>query len=333
MLGRVHIERFDADDPAALTAYVEVENAVRAADAPWEHPVTLREAGGRLRHGWDLEPGTPFLGRVNGEVVAVATLSVSEYDNLHVAWLDLGVHPGCRRRGHGTAMLEELTAQAEALGRTTLTVHSWDAQAPRAFAGRHGFAVKSAEVNRRQLLSEVDWDTLDKLYDEALTAAADYDLERRLPPTPDEELDELAAMAAAINDAPTDDLDIEDEVVNAQRVQAYETAMQRRGISLHRVVARHRDTGQLAGQTVVGVDDERPQLGEQHDTSVVAAHRGHRLGTLLKIDMLRWLREAQPQLESIDTWNAESNDFMIGVNEALGYRVLGRALAHQKKLG
>ena len=43
-----------------------------------------------------------------------------------------------------------------------------------------------------------------------------------------------------------------------------------------------------------------------------------------------WLREAEPQLETIDTWNAESNDHMIGVNELLGYRVLGREHEYQR---
>ena len=33
--------------------------------------------------------------------------------------------------------------------------------------------------------------------------------------------------------------------------------------------------------------------------------------------MMRWLAEAEPQVESIDTWNAESNDHMIAVNERL----------------
>jgi hypothetical protein len=64
----------------------------------------------------------------------------------------------------------------------------------------------------------------------------------------------------------------------------------------------------------------------------VRAHRGHRLGGLLKLDMLRWLADEQPQLETIDTWNAESNGHMIGVNEALGYEVIGRALAFQRRL-
>ena len=50
-------------------------------------------------------------------------------------------------------------------------------------------------------------------------------------------------------------------------------------------------------------------------------HRGHQLGLLLKIDMLRWLAEVEPQLEIIQTWNNVDNRFMINVNEALGYRL------------
>jgi hypothetical protein len=43
---------------------------------------------------------------------------------------------------------------------------------------------------------------------------------------------------------------------------------------------------------------------------------------LLKVAMLRWLREQEPQLREIDTWNAVSNAHMVGVNELLGYEVL-----------
>ena len=48
--------------------------------------------------------------------------------------------------------------------------------------------------------------------------------------------------------------------------------------------------------------------------------------------MMQWLAEVEPQLESVDTWNAESNDHMIGVNEQLGYRVLGRGVQFQRTL-
>ena len=155
---------------------------------------------------------------------------------------------------------------------------------------------------------------------------------RRTGAHPEEDLEAVAAMVSAINDAPTDDLDIEDEVFTADRVRAYQAAQDGRGKTLRRVLVRHRGTAELAGHSVVAVDRERPGLAEQHDTSVVAAHRGHRLGLLLKTEMNLWLREVEPQLESVDTWNAESNDHMISVNEQLGYRVMGRELQFQRSL-
>ena len=69
------------------------------------------------------------------------------------------------------------------------------------------------------------------------------------------------------------------------------------------------------------VSPHRPHVGLQADTAVSRAHRGHRLGLLLKIDMMRWLAEAEPQLEVLETWNNADNRFMISVNEALGYRL------------
>ena len=115
-----------------------------------------------------------------------------------------------------------------------------------------------------------------------------------------------------------------------ERIGAYERVQQARGDLLHRLVARHRATGELAGHTVVVVDGERPRLGDQHDTAVASAHRGHRLGLLLKTGMNLWLREAQPQLEQIDTWNAESNRHMLAVNDAMGLRVVGRVVVFQR---
>jgi len=58
----------------------------------------------------------------------------------------------------------------------------------------------------------------------------------------------------------------------------------------------------------------------------------HRLGLLLKIEMLRWLGDIEPQLRVLDTWNAATNAHMIGVNEQLGYRVVREGLEWQKHL-
>jgi GNAT superfamily N-acetyltransferase len=319
-------------DAEGVRRFAALAEAVRRADAPWTHPVTVRGTAGMLQHGWDGEPPVGLLLRVDGVDVARGEYETTTYDNQHLAWLGIDVHPAHRRNGHGSALLACLVARARAEGRTSVGANSWDAPGPRAFAARHGFEPRSVEVNRRQHLAALDRAALDRLHEQAAAHATAYELLRRVGATPPEELAETAAITAAINDAPTDDLDIEDEVFPPERIAAYEHAQAARGLVLHRVLARHRESGELAGQSVVVVEGERPHLAHQHDTSVVSAHRGHRLGVLLKTEMLRWLADAQPQVETIDTWNAESNDHMIAVNEALGYQVVGRALGYQRPL-
>jgi len=328
----MEIRRFSPDDDAELAAFVDVTNAASAVDSPWVHPLTLHAADGRLRYGWDGEVEAPFVGYADGAPVAVGTVATTDYDNLHLAWLGLKVRPESRRRGLGSEMLDALVTEVKAQSRTSIGADGWDDEVPRAFAARHGFEEKSRAINRRQHLAEVDWAVLERLHAEALTRASAYELVRQVGRTPDDELTTVAEMSAAINDAPTDDLDIEDEVISPERVRAYEDAQLARGYSLYRVLARHRETGELAGHSVVTIDGERPEIGHQHDTSVVAAHRGHRLGVLVKTEMNLWLRDDQPQLVSIDTWNAESNDHMIEVNDAIGYRIMGRELQFQKSL-
>ena len=173
---------------------------------------------------------------------------------------------------------------------------------------------------------------VDDAYAEAAVFAQDYELLRFDGQTPDELLVAVSEMTGAINDAPVDDLDIEDEAFPAERIRNYEDATIKSGHRLYRVIARHRETKELAGHSVVAVDAETPTLAHQHDTAVVRAHRGHRLGLLVKADLMRWLEVAEPQVESIDTWNAESNEKMIEVNERLGYRRVARELEFQRQI-
>lgn len=313
----------DWTDADAVRRLVAVTNAARRVDSPWLHPLTEHECVGDLSHGWDGEPKTAFLATVGGVDVGAGGYEASTYDNQHLAWLEVEIVPELRRRGHGSALLEHLIGRARSEGRTTVGIAGWEGPGPAAFATGHGFEQKSVEVHRRQYL--------DGFSAPPLPAAPDYELVRWPSATPAADLPALAALTEAINDAPTDDLDVEDEAFPPERIAAYEHAWASRGHRLYRLVARHRASGDLAGQTVVAVDGERPELAEQHDTSVVADHRGHRLGLLLKLGMLRWLAEAEPQVQELDTWNAESNDHMIVVNELLGYRVLGRVLDYQRR--
>ena len=61
----------------------------------------------------------------------------------------------------------------------------------------------------------------------------------------------------------------------------------------------------------------------QNDTIVLTAHRGHRLGLVVKLANLARLQSLSPGHPCIYTWNAEENRHMLEVNERIGFRAVG----------
>ncbi|CAA9294171.1 MAG: hypothetical protein AVDCRST_MAG61-443 [uncultured Friedmanniella sp.] len=316
--------RVQPDDQEAVVAAVEILETSRRVDDP-SAPETLLELYRRwLRYGWDLRPDEVFLYQpeAGGQPVGVLAVDLPTRDNLHLVWANLTVRPDRRREGHGTAMLQEVLRRAREASRSTVWVGAAADDAPAAaFVTSAGFRYASHDARRRQLLADVDRAEVARLRQQAEDASTDYELTRLTPPLDEDLLAELAAVTAAINDAPMGDLTFEPEVFDAQLIRDLEAARAGRQDRLYRIVARHRHTGELAGHTMMSTDPARPTWGFQGDTAVARQHRGHRLGLRLKIAMMEWLAEVEPQLEQIETWNQADNQYMISVNEALGYRL------------
>lgn len=328
-----------AFDPAALShgdaaALAAVSNAADAVDAP--HLAAVDGDHVRLRHAysWDMHPthGLLVARGDDGDCVGYCEIHVSVWDNPTVAFLDLQTAPAHRGLGVGDVLLEAAVASAGADGRTSLIADGWVHGHRARFWQRHGWPVASTAAQRRLVLADLDHGRLDRLLAEAEAASADYEIVERPIPAPDDLVPALLDMHRVMNDAPLDDLDVEDDVWTVERHRGAEQALALRQMRTHSLLARRRCDGALAGFTDVVVEDARPQLGFQEDTAVAGAHRGHRLGLRLKAAMLRRLAEREPQLVHVDTWNAESNRHMIAVNEALGCVVVGRGLEVQRRL-
>lgn len=320
-------------DPRDLAGAVAVLEAARQVDCPHELSPTTSTYAAQLRHGWDGDPPVVGLARDgSSRVLGVLEVWLPHWDNTHSGSVDVTVDPLARRQGLGRRLFELGVDKVRAAGRSLTLTDCFDLPGSVAFCRAMGLEQASAEVQRRQDLRALDWARLDREFAAAQQRAADYELVRLAGPIPEELLAAVVWVAASINDAPIDDLDIEDEVFSPQRQRAFEAAQAAMNQRHYRLVARHCDSGDLAGHTMVAVDTERPGFGTQEDTSVLRAHRGRRLGLFLKIAMLRWLQEEEPQLRTLDTWNAESNAHMIAVNEALGYTVVARAIDWQRHL-
>ena len=322
--GLMPFVRVDPDDLAQVTAVACIEEAAREVDDPDAFPVIPEMLAGQMRYGWDLEPAEHYLYIPEDAAGPVGVLAVDmpTRDNLHLVWAEIIVHPDHRRRGHGSVIMNEMLRITREGHRNTIWVGTAeDDQGARCFVERFGFGYASHDARRRQVLADVDQSEVQRLWASAEAAASDYCLERLQPPIADEVLSELVEVTAAINDAPMGALTYEDEKFDRQRLADFETAVKGRGEREYRVLARQRKTGKVGGHTVVVMHPLRPEVGGQADTAVARQHRGHRLGLLLKIEMMRWLAQVEPQLKIIETWNNVDNKFMINVNEALGYRL------------
>ena len=255
-----------------------------------------------MRHGWDGEVGRYFLAYRPGasEPSDRAAVHTTDYDNLDLAWLGVAIHPEQRRRGYGNAGLRRRFdvcrldgADQGRLGRLGPRAHR--AASPRRCGCRAEVRSPSTAVSTCASSSRA-WPT--GCTPRRSRTPATTSSSASTAPTPEELLRGLAEATAAINDAPLDDLEIEDEVFTADRVRAYERAQLDSGFRFYRIIARHRATGEIAGLTVVTVDsrDAVPRLPARHLGRARAP--GHRLGLLLKADMMRWLADAEPQLET-----------------------------------
>jgi GNAT superfamily N-acetyltransferase len=266
-------------------------------------------------------------------IVAAATMLFPRRANRHLAYLWIDVHPAHQRQGIGSTLLRRAEERALAAGRRSLTGFSLRDGVGAAFAAARGFEPGLDNAVRRLDLSGVDPTRWVEHRTEALAHAEDYELVRVLGPSDDALLAEVTPLFAAMNDAPTGDLDVEPDAFDPSSIRAYERAMAKRDQTMYRVLARRRSDGCWAGHTIVLVDRHVPQWAGQEETSVLTEHRGHRLGLAMKADMLDWLAETEPQLEWIQTWNAETNRHMLAVNETLGFVLFARSIQHQKSLG
>lgn len=322
----------DPDDAAQMQQLVDLIEACRVVDEPFRPSRTAEMLADELRYGWDLEPDTTWVAHDGGQAIAHGSMYASEWDNTDLAWLNVRVHPDLRGQGIGWEVMSFIEAQAQERGRTNLGTDAWDASPGVRFALDRHYDKKSQAIMRRQDLDDVDLSSVRTMRDEAMSHAAGYELLRMRGQVPDDLIVAYCEVAASINDAPLDDLELEDDDYNPQRMRDHERALEGRRLELYRVVARHRETGELGGHTAMIVERRAPALAYQEDTAVSPAHRGRRLGLALKTDMILWLAEAEPEVRTVETWNTESNSYMIAINETLGYRQVARELQFQKRV-
>jgi GNAT superfamily N-acetyltransferase len=300
------IHRVEAGDEAGLRACYEIQIAAQAVDDPGFPVMSFPAFAKRHIHH---DPGAALETWLGDR--GYLTIWMPRHENPHLAMCHATVYPDSRGQGIGTAFLAFAEQRCRELGRETMTTSAWVGSPGDEFCRSAGFVPGQTEVRRVVPIGAVP----------EVRLADGYSLTSWIGPTPPEHLDQVAILLGTLADAPRDK-GHEPQRWDPERVRQRDERTVRLAMRDHTIVAVAAD-GEMAALTQIGVSPDRPEWGWQHLTSVVRAHRGHGLGLAVKSAMVGHLVSAEPQLRQILTWNAEANDHMIAINEALGYRIFG----------
>ena len=241
-------------------------------------------------------------------------------ENRNKARLYVVVHPSARRGGIGRNLLSPALEAAVADGRTI--VESWVPMGTpgAAFAESVGFEMAQLERMSRMYVDTVDRAMLEDWVTRAKERASDYTFRIWEGPCPDDILTPFAAAQAVMNTAPQGERTHEWEETTPEELQESERSLFDAGFKVTKAAVFAPD-GTVAGYTEVYYGDFRPQIAWQGDTGVWPEHRERGIGRWLKAAMLLHLFETRPKLEFVETGNAATNEAMLNINHAMGFRL------------
>ena len=304
----------------ALEAALEIEALPGEPVAPLAHSVAQfrHVVPFRVRKGWVVRQGG-----TSGEIVGWGSVSYADVpENRNHANVWLAVHPEVRGMGLGSALLDRAVAAARRWGCTVLDFEARVGGPGEPFLRAVDAERRLIERRSRCRTADIDRELLEGWVRRAGERAAGYSLVAWDGRCPDPLLDAFVTLKDVMNTAPLEAFEWDDERVTPEMWREIEATNAARGVETWQLCARHDDSGELAGYTELAFPTLWPQAAWQEDTGVWPKHRERGLGRWLKaVNALRLIDE-RPGVEFVDTWNAGSNEAMLGINVAMGFRPL-----------
>jgi GNAT superfamily N-acetyltransferase len=257
-------------------------------------------------------------------MVGNAVLWSALVDNTDKSWFNLRVDVPARRRGIGRALAERLEQVARDDNRTLLLA---DTKLPyaerethgyRRFAEACGFRFSNYEVVRHLTLPVPD-ERIQEWVDEAAPHHEGYTIETFVHDVPADLVESLCVLLGQLAvDAPTGEVDFEEEVMTPQRFAEMLDTVKAMGRARYETVALNSDR-EVVAQSTLSVPLNESTVVYQWGTFVHRQHRGHKLGLATKAVNLRAAQAARSDLTLVTTQNAETNDYMVSINERMGF--------------
>jgi len=226
-----------------------------------------------------------------------------------------------RRHGVGARLARAVTGEAVADGRATLVWSTYDAvPAADAFSRRFGGRIGRVNRNSELLVQDVDWKLVQSWVDEGPRRAPGYAVQVWDGPFPEHMLDDALGFHRIMNTQPRDDLEVGDVILDRVQVAQLDRHLVESGRQRWTAFVRDPD-GRCVGGTEVTFEPWEPDLVHQQNTATDPDHRGIGLAKWAKATVLLRLRRERPEVVRVRTGNAFSNDAMLAINTALGFKV------------
>jgi GNAT superfamily N-acetyltransferase len=299
----------------------------------WE----FREFLGAFRSTDSGERQQVFAAYDGDRMVGNAVLWSFLLDNTDKACFHVNVDVSDRRRGIGRALVERLEQTVKDDGRGLIMA---DAKLPfgdreshgyRHFANACGYELSNYEVVRHLPLPVPDEQIQDWI-DEAAPRHRDYTIQTFVGAVPEDLVESLCVLLGQLAvDAPTGAIDFEEEAITPQRYAEMVATTDAMGRARYETIALTAER-QVVAQSTLAVSREESTKVYQWGTFVHREHRGHKLGLATKAVNLRAVQAARDDLTLVTTQNAETNGYMVAINERMGFRPIEVAAEFVKRL-
>jgi GNAT superfamily N-acetyltransferase len=324
-------------DDAVLREFYEINRRAELLgreQAPfWSFPEFLAAV-----RGSDVGERQEMFAAYDGDrMVATATLWSFLLDNTDKAFFALDVDVTDRRRGIGRAVLARLEQLAKddrrqlVLTDTKLPFAEKETHGYRRFGEACGYELSNYEVVRHLPLPVPDA-RIQGWIDEAAPHHEGYTIEAYVDDVPDDLVESLCQLMGQLAvDAPTGAVDFEQEVITPERFAEMVATVKSMGRARYETVALTPDR-EVVAQSTLSVPLAESTTVYQWGTMVHRDHRGHRLGLATKAINLRAVQAFRDDLTLVTTQNAETNDYMVSINEKIGFRPVEVAVELVKRL-
>lgn len=334
----MHIIPLDLDNDAAMrTAHDLTRRATLLGreEMPFE---SLEEFLGAMRSPDSGERQDAFVAIEDDQMVGMYVAWYFLLDNHDLVWFHLHVDPPARRRGVASALLEHLEERARADRRTTvvtevpLAIAETETHGYRDFARVRGYDLSNIEVIRHLRLPVEDhW--IQAWIHESTPPDAGYRFETLIDEVPDEYIKSLCVLLGQLAvDAPSGEVDYEEEQITPERLREARAATRAMGRTVFETIAVAEDGTVVAQSTLLAPAEPREGAVYQWGTFVHREHRGHSLGMAVKARNLRAMQDVSPRARLVTTQNAETNGFMVAINDRMGFKPVENSVELLKRL-